>query len=543
MLSGRSLALIILFLISILVTGYKLDSNKHAHNDVSVSGKLEKVEESKNSVYVCPMNCVPPRLSQGSCPICGMELVPLSLEDSGEKNEKSKIRLEQDMVIRAGIMTVPVERKYVSAEVRLFGKIDYDTAHVSYISAFTPCVIDRVYVKRAGVFVRWGDPLFDFTSSDLLSAQQQLIETMKYVPSFMAFQSGTPHVAEDVPVQSLENESDPEQRIKDQKEALKKLESIRKKLRNLGMPKRDIDELMKLGEATGIATVYSPMYGQVIEQNAFEGSYINTGTPVFTLGDPQYVWANLDAYETDYSWIRTGQEARITTDTYPGETFIGKVIFIDPVFNPTTRAFNIGVLCQEAAGRFKPGMLVRAKIYATLTASGKVAGSEMDPKKAPLIIPATAPLITGKRSIVYVRSNKGEELYEAREITLGPKADEYYVVIDGLSAGEEVVAKGVFKLDSAVQIVTGKGMMDIPDGHPITEYQNNGGSSVMSEEYNRARDRGRRNNLNPESQQQEIYRSGSQPSGRRNSLSSVRRRRPGSYSDSTRPDARPQSND
>jgi membrane fusion protein, copper/silver efflux system len=269
----------------------------------------------------------------------------------------------------------------VQAEVRLFGQIDYDPAHVTNITAFMPGVIDRVYVRRAGQFVRWGDKLFDLYSSDLLEAQKQLIEAMKYVTPFFAYQAGIPHAAREVPVQDMERAGKEGERSPEVDAALKKLAAIRHKLSILGLPKRDIDELMKKGEATGIATVYSSVYGQVIEQNAYEGTFVNTGTPIFVIGDPRYVWAKLDAYEVDYPWLRKGQRVVFQTDAYPGELFEGKVVYIDPVFNNKTRTFTVAAISPDPGGRLKAGMLVRAVIHAELTADGKVANEKSDLKR------------------------------------------------------------------------------------------------------------------------------------------------------------------
>ena len=167
---------------------------------------LSSVEESRAEgpiVYVCPMNCVPPMDKSGKCPICGMDMIPSPLGPLAGESGAPRLKLTPEAIILGSIQLSPVERKFATAEVRLFGKIDYDPAHISYITAFMPGLIDRVYVKRAGQFVRWGDPLFDIYSSDLLQTQQQLMETMKFVPSFLAFQRGRPHVAKETPVQAL----------------------------------------------------------------------------------------------------------------------------------------------------------------------------------------------------------------------------------------------------------------------------------------------------------------------------------------------------
>ena len=517
-----------------------------AHGDAGTPAEADAPSE----LYACPMMCTPPLAAPGDCPVCGMALAPveggeLTLDHNhdlapvaGGDWQASRIELSAQAIKLADIRVAPVVRQAATAEMSLFGKIDYDPAHMTKLSAFMPGVIDRVYVKRAGQFVRWGDPLFDIYSSDLQETQKQLIELMPYVPSFLAFQSGQPHVAQEMPVQNRKldtSEVGEEQR----KAAYRKMAAIRHKLSILGLPKRDIDELMKVGEATGIATVYASMYGQVVEQNAYEGTYINTGTTIFTLADPKYVWARLDAYETDFPWLRRGQEVQFETTAYPGEQFIAKLVYIDPVFNPDTRTFGVGALLVEQGGRLKAGMLIRATVRAQLDATGQVAAGSGTSTLAPLLIPSSAPLITGRRAVVYVAVPGELGQFEGREIVLGPKARDHYVVLDGLQEGEQVVFNGNFKIDSAIQILARKSMMTMQDGD-IAESYHHVGSASVNQDYLEERLRSRMpqdresTDMSPAAGSEGhtfIRNRRATPS---HGQSVVQRRRPGSYGDTTR---------
>ena len=330
-----------------------------------------KGESDQRTVYVCSMNCVPPMDQPGNCPVCGMELLPMLL-GAADEQDTPKLVLTEEAVTRAELRIRPVERKFVSAEVRMFGQIEYDPAHMSYVSAFMPGVIDRVYVKRAGQTVRWHDPLFDLYSSDLFYTQQELVTVMNTIPSFLAFQAKTPYIARNALIRSRTPGKGPKAESPEYQEAMQKLAAIRHKLHILGLPKTDIDELMKLGEPTGIATIYATKVGVVIEQNAYEGTYVNTGTRIFTIGDPRYVWAKLDAYESDFPWLRMGQKVEFETDAYPGVTFSGKIVYIDPTFDQNKRTFKVGALYPDRERKLRPNMLVRAKVYAELTADGRV---------------------------------------------------------------------------------------------------------------------------------------------------------------------------
>ncbi len=161
----------------------------------------------------------------------------------------------------------------------------------------------------------------------------------------------------------------------------------------------------------------------------------------------------LDAYESDLPWIELGQRVDFQCEAHPGEIFKGKVVYIDPVVNERTRTVRVRVNVPNRAGKLKPGMFVRAINWM------KATGGE-----EPLVIPASAPLITGKRAIVYVEVPGRQGTYEGREIVLGPRAGDYYIVKGGLSEGELVVTNGNFKIDSAVQIMAKPSMMNQQGG-------------------------------------------------------------------------------
>jgi Cu(I)/Ag(I) efflux system membrane fusion protein len=489
------------------------------HGTASERTEAALLETAENLVYVCPMSDIPPMAQPGTCPICGMELLPVAAPPVAMGDGTWRTRLDPAAVKAAGIRVAAVERKPVSADVRLFGRIEFDPAHTTQITAFTPGVIDRLYVKRTGQFVRWGAPLFDIYSSDLLETQREIAQVMPYVPGFLSFQSGAAHSALDAPVQARPRPGTSGISPETEK-AYKILEGIRHKLTLLGLPKRDIDSFMTRGEATGIATVYASMYGQVVEQNTFEGTFVNVGTPIITLADPQFVWARMDAYEIDYPWIRQGQAVTFETDAYPGERFEAKIVNIDPVFNTRSRTFSIGAICADHGGRLKSGMLIRAVIHARLSPDGKVTRQVAAGDRPPLVVPASAPLITGRRSIVYVLVPGGEGVFEGREVLIGPKSGDYYVILEGLAEGDLVVVNGAFKIDSAVQIVAGRGMLGIEGGHSVLTHQSPGGSDGMHEDYLQQRTE----NLTGEK---------GRPEQHQRERTTIQRRRPGAYGEIT----------
>ncbi|MHC4498183.1 MAG: efflux RND transporter periplasmic adaptor subunit [Planctomycetota bacterium] len=206
-------------------------------------------------------------------------------------------------------------------------------------------------------------------------------------------------------------------------------------------------------------------------------------------------------------WVRYGQQVEFKAEAYPGESFKGKISFIDPVLDPRTRTVKLRVNVENPDGRLKPGMFVRAIVRAEVAQAGQVMDPAMAgkwvcpmhpdivkdvsgscdicemplvtteslgyvkvnaPNEAPLVIPASAPLITGTRAVVYVKVTQTEKpTYEGREVVLGPRAGDHYIVDSGLSEGEVVVTRGSFKIDSAMQIQAKPSMMSPLTGQTI----------------------------------------------------------------------------
>jgi Cu(I)/Ag(I) efflux system membrane fusion protein len=246
------------------------------------------------------------------------------------------------------------------------------------------------------------------------------------------------------------------------------------------------------------------MGGVVIQRNGLEGMYVDTGTRIYTIADLSRVWLQLDVYESDVPWIRYGQEVEFQTVTYPGELFKGKIAFIDPILNEKTRTIQVRINVDNEEGKLKPGMFAHAIVKSSVAMGGKVVDpylvgkwiSPMHPeivkdtpgtcdvcgmalvraeelgyvsaediaKQAALVIPASAPLITGKRAVVYVQVPGKNGVYEGREVVLGPRAGDYYIIKEGLQEGEIVVVNGNFKIDSAIQILAKPSMMNSESG-------------------------------------------------------------------------------
>lgn len=436
------------------------------------------------SEWTCSMHPQVRRPGPGLCPICAMDLIPVSAGGDGGGGPRS-LSVTPASAALMRVETAPVERRFVEADIRLVGTVDYDETKQGYITAWVPGRLDRLYVDYTGVRVNEGDHMVYLYSPELLTTQEELRRAAESVRRAESSGSGALSQA-----------------------AAVTLEAARNKLRRWGLTDKQLDEAQRGDGPSDHITIYAPMGGTVIEKNAQEGMYVETGTTIYTIADLSEVWVLLDAYETDLPWIHYGQRVTFTSDALPGETREGRIAFIDPVVNPDTRTARVRVNAANPDGKLRPGMFVRAVVTAQVATKGRVmdaalAGKWISPMHpeivkdgpgacdicgmalvpaedlgyvpagatdadAPLVIPASAPLITGKRAVVYVLDDSGDApLYTGREIALGPRAGDSYIVEAGLEEGERVVTHGNFKIDSALQIQAKTSMMQ-PEERPDT---------------------------------------------------------------------------
>ncbi len=402
----------------------------------------------------------------------------------GTETGPPTLSLSRDAVALAEIQTTPVVRGDAEKQVRLVGKIDFDETKLKTISAWVPGRLDRLYVDYTGIRVRKGDHLVSIYSPELVSTQEELIQALRAQ-------------------ESLQGSS-----IKLLKSTAKEtVGAAREKLRLFGLTEEQIARIEKREHAEDHVTIYAPLDGVVVKKSAMQGDYVKTGQVIYEIADLTQLWVNLDAYESDLVWIRYGQKVEFTAEAYPGRKFEGRISFISPVLDPRTRTAKVRVNVKNEGELLKPGVFVHATVRSTIAAQGRVMEADLAGKwicpmhpdvvkdkpgncdicgmtlvtakslgysvvganeKPPLLIPASAPLITGKRAVVYVRLPGDEPRFEGREVVLGPRAGDQYIVNEGLREGELVVTNGAFKIDSAMQIQAKPSMMSSPDEDSAT---------------------------------------------------------------------------
>ena len=432
------------------------------------------------TIWTCSMHPQVRLPAPGACPICGMDLIPLA-DSSDPGGEPRQLKLSASARALAGVRTQPVLRRAAQAEVRMVGKLDYDETRLATITAWVGGRIERLFVDYTGVRVQKGDHLVEIYSPDLYSSQEELLQALRAVADLEARGMGD-----------------------NARVARATLNAVREKLSLLGLRPEQVSAIEERGSASYLMTIYAPTAGIVIHRNAQVGMYVQTGSAIYTIADLGHLWVRLEAYESDLPWLRYGQPVEFTTQALPGEVFHGTIAFIDPVLDPRTRTVKVRVNVDNSAGRLKPEMFVRARVQTEVAAGGRVmdrslAGKWICPMHPevikdepgdcdicgmdlvtpeslgyadvqegdaplPLLIPVSAALVTGRRAIVYVEVEGQDGLvFEGREVVLGPRAGEHYLVERGLREGERVVVQGNFKIDSALQIQARPSMM-LPQG-------------------------------------------------------------------------------
>ena len=411
-------------------------------------------QEQAATVWTCSMHPQIRLPQPGKCPICFMDLIPVPRGTAADENEgERRLTMTESAVKLAGIETTPVRRRHVHARIRTVGEIAPDETRLADIAAWVPGRIERLYVNYTGAAVKRGDPLAEVYSSQLVSAQEELVQALR---AFEAAASG-----------GLAATAWPGDRAaaagSGEGAAAATLESARAKLRLLGMTDRQIESVERSGEAQRRVVTHAPSAGIVVEVAVREGQYVQTGTRLLRIADLSRVWVIMRAYQSELPLIRTGQEMNFTATALPGADFSGTIEFVDPVLDPKTMTAGVRAVAQNRDGRLKPGMYVSGEIHAAVSADGAVAAGPEPGEPAPLVIPATAPLLTGVRAVVYVRLPGERPAYEGREVVLGPRVGEDYVVLKGLAEGELVVTAGAFRIDSELQIRAKPSMMS-PEG-------------------------------------------------------------------------------
>ena len=377
-----------------------------------------------NQMWTCSMH---PQIMQpeaGDCPICGMDLIPAA--SSAEGLLADQFKLTENAMALANIQTsILGNGKAEDNTIKLSGKIvENEGANAVQVSYFSGR-IERLNVSFTGEEVGRGQLLATIYSPELYAAQQELITASS---------------------------------LKESQPALYK--AVRNKLKLWKLSENQINQIEETGKVKENFPVYATVSGTVSEKLVEQGDYIKQGQPLLKIANLNTVWANFDVYENQIDLFKKGQEISITTNAYANKKFKAKVDFIDPVLDTRTRTVKLRVVLSNKDDAFKPGMFVEGKIKGITSTKEQV-----------LSIPSSAVLWTGERSVVYIKTNPSQPVFEMREITLGNQIGNNYEVLQGLNNGDEIVTNGTFTVDAAAQLQGKKSMMNKEGGKVMTGHE------------------------------------------------------------------------
>lgn len=380
--------------------------------------------ERRVAFYQSPMHPWIKSEQPGTCTICGMNLVPVYVGESGfEAGNESLVALSPQTAAVLNVGTSKAVRQPLGKTIRMAGIFEDDDSRHQRLSAYVDGRIDRLFVNYIGAEVEEGEPLVSIYSRDLLVARSEYTLATRMNPG------------------------------PDRESAVG---ASREKLRRMGLT---LDQIEKLPEDRGDhVDLVAPMGGTVITRSVYEGQYVKEGDVLFEIADFSKMWFVGSVYERDLAWIRVGQPVEIITPSRPGRVYRAPIDFIDPNIDARTRTARVRVVLENPL----VGEKERELLHRTY-AEGRVAVAS----EPVLVVPRSAVLMPGSDAVVYL--DRGEGHYEARRVLLGRAGDEVWEVVAGLEEGDIVVTTGNLLIDAQAQIARGGVEMPLSSPKAWTE--------------------------------------------------------------------------
>lgn len=400
------LAVLVTLVLGILIGRWLAPKQQHMPSSEVTS------TESSVTEWTCSMH---PQIRQhepGKCPICGMDLIPVG-NLSGDDNPM-EISMSPTAVQLANIQTAVIRTGQAEKEIRVIGKVQADERRVFSQVTHLEGRIESLEINFTGEPVTKGQTLATIYSPDLVTGQQEL---------FTAYT------------------------LRNSQPAL--YEAAREKLKNWKISDAQIDAIIAAGKPRETFPITADVGGLVMAKKVNLGDYVMRGMPLYDIVDLSRIWVLFDIYEQDLSLVHVGSKIEFTFQSIPGQTYSGKITFIDPVIDPMTRSAKARVEIPNNNGQLKPEMFASGFMRIPV-------GS----RRQQIVIPASAVLWTGERSLVYVKNpDMGTPSFQMHEITLGPNLGNEYLVKSGLETGMEIVVNGTFAVDAAAQLAGKPSMM------------------------------------------------------------------------------------
>ena len=336
----------------------------------------------------------------------GMDMIPVY---SDEASGGPTVTIDPAVVQNMGVQTAVVAKGSLNKTVRVVGSLEVPETGLVDITLKVSGYIDKLYADKTGMHIHKGDPLFDLYSPDLTVAEEELIAARQSVE---AMSSAGPEVI---------------------RQARELMASARRKLQLWDIPDAEIDAVAKLDHAQNDFTIHSPAEGHLEDKMIVRGSFVQAGMKLMRIEDHGTMWLEAKVYEGQLPLVQLGQTADATMDAMPGETFSGKIAFINPHLDHMNRTTSVRIELANPDLSLKPGMYAAVQIHASPVADA-------------ILAPGTAIIDTGTRQLVFVQEEQGH--FSPRLVTTGLSGDNDQVeILSGLAPGEVVVTSGQFLMD------------------------------------------------------------------------------------------------
>ena len=332
---------------------------------------------------------------------------------SSPESPLASLPVSSQQLQRIGVRMGEVRRKSVSDVIRTTGSVAVDERGLAYVQVRFAGYIQKVFVDSTYQYVRRGQPLFTIYSPELLSTEREYLLARESQRRLA--RSPDPAVARD---------------------AASLVDASAERLALWGVPRREIERLRATGRIRQNLVIDSPVTGYVTQREALPNAYAEPGTRLYTVANLSTIWVFAHVFQNDLGRLKVGDRARLTVDTYPGQRFIGRVDFIYPEIDPSTRTARVRLRFANPTLKLVPGMFVNVSLEA--------------PMGEQVVIPASGVLQTGTRQIVFV--DRGDGYLEPREARLGAEVGDEYIVLKGLKPGERIVTSANFLIDSQSQL-------------------------------------------------------------------------------------------
>ncbi|WP_308365966.1 MULTISPECIES: efflux RND transporter periplasmic adaptor subunit [unclassified Microbulbifer] len=356
-----------------------------------------KPGKSDTAYYTCAMHPSVKSAAPGTCPICGMDLAPVSREELGS----GSVAIDEGRRQAIGVKTGTVVRRPFALPLRLQGQVAYDETRLADVSLRFDGWIGKLDADFEGKQIARGDVLFTVYSPELLALQDEYLQSSK--------RGGTTEAV------------------------------ARKRLRLWGLSARQIQWLREQGEARDYVPIFAPQSGVIIEKNIVAGSAFKKGEKLLRLADLRRVWVEGFAYEDQLPLLRAGMPARVRLTNVPGAEMSAELIQLDPFLDPKSHSARLRLALDNPQGHLRPGLFADIEVRADL---GEL-----------LLVPRDAVLVSGDKRIVFLDLGNGR--LKPVAVRTGYSDGDHIVIRSGLEEGDRIVTSGVFLIAAESRLKSG----------------------------------------------------------------------------------------